>query len=251
MPPNDRASRRELVVASYNVHRCCGADRVCAPERIAEVLRRLDADVVALQEVDSTLPEHGADQLAMLSRAVGAAAIAGPTLLLHRAAYGNALLLRDLPVLAVRRHDLSVAGAEPRGAIDVELDVGGAAVRVVGTHLGLKRRERATQARWLLEALDGWTGPTVLLGDCNEWLPGTSARKILDRRFGRVRLGPSFPAGRPFVSLDRIWVDPASAVIDAAVEGTATARVASDHLPVRARLDVAALVEPARALGSP
>jgi len=238
--PRASDRRGELVVASYNVHRCIGADGLTIPERVAEVLRGLEADVVALQEVDSTLPEHGLDQLELLARALAAHAVPGPTLLHRRGTYGNALLVRR-PVLAVRRHDLSVGTTEPRGALDVDLDLGDAVVRVVATHFGLGRRERHRQAAVLLALLGPSTGPTVLLGDFNEWLPRTGARRLFDRRFGPSAQPATYPAALPLFGLDRIWVDPASALLDVEVHRTALTRIASDHLPLRARLDLGAL----------
>lgn len=41
-----------LRIASYNVHRAIGTDRRFSPQRILDVLREIDADVVALQEVE-------------------------------------------------------------------------------------------------------------------------------------------------------------------------------------------------------
>lgn len=228
------------MVASYNVHRCVGADGCSVPERVAEVLRGLEADVVALQEVDSSLPEHRLDQLELLARALSAQAVPGPTLLHRRGAYGNAMLVRR-PVLAVRRHDLSVGTTEPRGAIDVDLDLGDVVVRVVATHFGLGRRERRRQAALLLGLLGPGTGPAVLVGDFNEWLPRAGARRLFDGRFGGAPQAATYPAALPLFALDRIWVDPASALVDVEVRRTPLTRVASDHLPLRARLDMAAL----------
>ena len=39
-------------VASYNIHRAIGRDGVYEPGRILRVLSEMNADVVALQEVD-------------------------------------------------------------------------------------------------------------------------------------------------------------------------------------------------------
>jgi endonuclease/exonuclease/phosphatase family metal-dependent hydrolase len=235
---------RELVVATYNIHRCVGADGACVPYRVAEVLADLGADIVALQEVDSRLPEHGVDQLALFARLLHARPIAGPTLRHRRGAYGNALLVRR-PVLRVHRLDLSVPGREPRGALDVTLDVGGLFVRVMATHLGLSRRERARQVRRLLEAHRAHPPlPTLLLGDVNEWLPGCGIRRALDAYFGPTGHGPTFPARWPLFVLDRIFVQPLAALVDIGVVVSRAARLASDHLPVRARLDSRALAEP-------
>src|SRR5260370_8451546 len=44
-------ARPTLRIATYNVHSCRGLDRRTRPERTAAVLRAIDADIVALQEV--------------------------------------------------------------------------------------------------------------------------------------------------------------------------------------------------------
>jgi len=76
-------------------------------------------------------------------------------------------------VLDVRRHDLSFSWREPRGALDVDLEVAGQVTRIIVTHLGLTPGERRHQMRRILSIVgDGReTQPVVLLGDLNEWLP--------------------------------------------------------------------------------
>ena len=41
-----------IKVASYNIRKGIGTDRRRRPERILEVLREIDADIIALQEAD-------------------------------------------------------------------------------------------------------------------------------------------------------------------------------------------------------
>src|SRR3990172_7776992 len=101
---------RALTLASYNVHRCIGRDRRHDPDRVAAVIRQLDADVVALQEVDARYHvEDGVDQIVYLAAATGYAAVPGPVKRNHRGHYGNGLLIRH-ELLGVRRIDLSVPG---------------------------------------------------------------------------------------------------------------------------------------------
>ena len=50
----DAAEVRTLTAASYNIHQAVGSDGRRDPGRIARVIDSLDADLVALQEVDST-----------------------------------------------------------------------------------------------------------------------------------------------------------------------------------------------------
>ena len=48
-------------IATYNIHKCLGLDRRVRPNRIAEVLKQTNADIIALQEVvgmDEGAREH-------------------------------------------------------------------------------------------------------------------------------------------------------------------------------------------------
>ncbi len=144
---------RRVAIGSYNVHSCVGWDRRRAPSRIAAVLKELDCDIYALQEVDNEQGD-GEDsmQLEYLSRALEMAAVPGLRIVRHSGEYGNALLTR-LPIVSVHRHDLSYSWFEPRGALDVQLDLGDHKLRVIATHLGLSRSERRAQWRHLLKAV--------------------------------------------------------------------------------------------------
>lgn len=221
-----------LRLATWNVHGFVGADRRRDPRRTVEVLRGLDADVIALQEVD------GDDDFEMLGTELGMEAIAGPTLSRAGGRYGNLLLTR-WPPRRIRRIDLSLPGLEPRGAIDVLLVVQGSAVRIVATHLGLRRHERARQARDLCDALDAESeGPVVLLGDLNEWrrpLAGTGLAPLV-RRLPRRSRRATFPARVPLLALDRVLVDAPGAPFRVRLAEVSKARLASDHLPLRATL---------------
>lgn len=231
---------RRLRVASYNIHRGFGRDRRQDLDRVASVLRELSADVLALQEVDSD-PEHPdvLDQLAHLATATGFQAVTGPTLRRRGSAYGNLLLTRA-SVGEVAHLDLCVAGCEPRGAIDAEVVLDGLAMRVVVTHLGLRPRERREQIARLLSRVRG-RGETLLvvLGDFNEWIPGSRVLRPLRQALGTGTRHATFPARFPVLSLDKIFVSPARALRASWVHRTPAASVASDHLPVVAELDLA------------
>ena len=225
-----------LRAVSWNVHSWVGTDRREDPERVADVLARLQADVVGLQEVDwRTSRPQDRDPLELVAQRVGMTAIAGPNLVDHRGEYGNGLLTR-LPVEAVDRFDLSQPGREPRGAIDARLRHGERSVRVLVTHLGLDRVERRSQLRRLAERLAPAKEPEefrVLLGDLNEWLPWRrSHAPLLTHHFARSYSARSFPTRLPLLHLDRIFVAPAPRLARLQVHREGIARRASDHLPL-------------------
>jgi endonuclease/exonuclease/phosphatase family metal-dependent hydrolase len=143
---------------------------------------------------------------------------------------------------------LSIERREPRGALAATIDVGGALVHVLAAHLGLRLHERRFQVAQILEYLDSVRNTLfVVLGDFNDWLPGRSVVHVLDRRLGQPRRPASFPVFWPMMALDRIWVHPSQALQRIFTHATATARLASDHLPVVA--DIAA-ADHAMSLGS-
>jgi endonuclease/exonuclease/phosphatase family metal-dependent hydrolase len=229
-----------LAIASYNLHSCVGLDRKCSPSRVAEVLRELDCDIYALQEVDNRPGEHEESmQLEYLSKTMNMAAVPGLRLVRHTGEYGNAILTR-LPIVHVRRHDLSWSSAEPRGAVDVELDLGGRPLRVIATHLGLRRRERRFQWRRLMVAIaeGSQDAPLIVLGDMNEWYRGALTLREAHQAFGEPPAPVGFPSFAPFLALTRIWVRPHGAIESIVAHRSDLTRNASDHLPLKAVLDL-------------
>jgi endonuclease/exonuclease/phosphatase family metal-dependent hydrolase len=230
-----RTSEFHFSVATYNVHKCIGTDRIQDPERIAKVIQELEVDAIGLQEVDSRSDgiEESA-QMAYLANTTGFFAVAGPTIQRHDGEYGNVLLTK-WPVLESRRVDISFPEREPRGALDVLLEIYGKVVRIVVTHLGLTSAERWHQAK----CLEGFLctqreDVLVLLGDANDWFPRSRSLRLLHRCLGKSPGRATFPSHRPFLSLDRIWVRPREALSSVHVHKSILSRVASDHLPLKA-----------------
>ena len=225
-----------MIVATYNIHRCVGADGEAAPQRISEVLEEIGADLVALQEVGADFhPGPAVDQFDFLARATDMRAIAGPTLADGRARYGNALLTR-LELKRVEQIDLSVSGREPRGAIKAVIETSAGPLRVLATHLGLRAKERWMQSQTLAQHLGDRHNESgvVVLGDLNS-VSGSSLAPLCSR-MGRLPGRRTYPARSPFLPLDRIWVRPGSWLGDLRVHRSPLARAASDHLPLVAEL---------------
>ena len=242
-PVSERTTRgasgaKTLRVATWNIHGAVGTDRRYVPARIVDVLGEIGADIGALQEVASE-QEH-ATFLRDLERATGFHLVAGLLRQRHDTDFGNAVLSR-FPVISVDRLDLCVGRFEPRGALDVCVDLGLAApLRVIATHLGLRPGERREQVRRIIAAVERDTPhPTLLMGDLNEWYLWGRPLRWLHSHFRESPAAPAtFPARRPIFALDRIWVSPRGSVRRLARHATPLARKASDHLPLVADLVV-------------
>jgi endonuclease/exonuclease/phosphatase family metal-dependent hydrolase len=245
---------RTLVAASYNIHKCVGTDGKFDPGRIMAVIEELDCDVLALQEADRRLGVRaGLLDIDTLERRTGLALVPLAERPDSHGWHGNALFVRRGAATRIRRLELPYA--EPRGAVMAELDFDGARLRVVGAHLGLLKRTRRQQATTLLSTIDRTDPmPTLLMGDFNEWRPDRPDSPLaeLEPLFGPFGLShPSFPSRRPIFALDRILGWPNGTVEDVAVHHSPLARVASDHLPVKALIDLSvALPVDAPALGA-
>jgi endonuclease/exonuclease/phosphatase family metal-dependent hydrolase len=234
-----------LRVVTYNVHRCKGLDGRVRPDRVAKVLKEIDADIVALQEV-VCIPggEPEGDQAHYIAREIGADFLFGENRKLWGGAYGN-VVLSKLPMRTVKNHDLSVRGRERRGCLHIDVELAGRILHVFNVHLGTAFLERRKQGRQLagLDILlnNELKGPRLLMGDFNEWAPGLTT-KLLRAHMQSVdikkhlRRRTTYPGVLPMFHLDHIYHDESMEVVGLTLHRTRTALVASDHLPLIAEL---------------
>lgn len=227
---------RPWTVATYNIRRGVGMDGVADPERILRVLSDLNADAFALQEVDSG---DGGDRgmLQDLARELGKVAVAGVTLRRPGTHYGNGVLLSRRPD-RVARHDLSLPGREPRGALEVAIGGDGGETTLVCTHLGLGRRERVHQISTLLRRIRALRSSNIVVaGDMNEWLRFGGIGDTLRKAFGPSPAPKTFPSRWPLFALDRIWAIPPASLTEVRAVSNPLTRAASDHLPLVATVE--------------
>ncbi|AKR56415.1 endonuclease [Devosia sp. H5989] len=227
-----------ISVASYNIQKSIGTDFKRRPERIVSVLGELDADVVALQEVDRRFGARVSSLSAeMLEKETDYRPVRFGVRPGSLGWHGNVILVRkNVEVLAQRA--ITLPALEPRGAVLADLKVGDDRLRVVGMHLGLVGLWRKRQAQAVLDALEGLEEalPTVMMGDLNEWSVNGGCLKHFAADHFVGQPGPSFPSVRPVFGFDRIITSQGLSIVESGVHGSLKAKSASDHLPVWATL---------------
>jgi endonuclease/exonuclease/phosphatase family metal-dependent hydrolase len=243
-------------VVSYNIHRAIGVDRRFRPERIVSILSYLAADLVLLQEVDEGAPRSRELDLAReLARSLGYPHVAvGHNVALRRGRYGNATLSR-FPILRERNIDLTIGLRKRRGCQHTRLLVkspGGRGHRVeaFNLHLGLSARERREQVQSLARSRELAALPEgvacLVGGDFNDW------RSLMEPTFegelgfrsanggdsGAERRLKTYPSFFPQGALDRIYFRGPLRLLAARPCRLGLCRVASDHLPLVADLEL-------------
>lgn len=235
-----------LRVVTYNIHSCIGTDRQHRPERIAEVLLALDADVVALQELDvGRLRTGQVDQVRLLADALGMHSVFQRAIRWPDGEYGIAVLSR-LPVNAAEGRVLPIPALpymQRRVAQLLRLSTPDGAIAFVNTHLGLLRGERAGQIDALLSWLQDLVTeiPTILCGDLNAPPHARECRRldpVLVDAFGNELHGRTFPVHFPLSRIDQIRVSAHVECMSVAIPRNRLTRIASDHFPVVADLRI-------------
>jgi endonuclease/exonuclease/phosphatase family metal-dependent hydrolase len=223
--------RPSLRVVTWNVHACVGGDGRFDPDRVVSIVRNLSADIVALQEVESRWHmTRGLDVFAFLREHIGGHAAEARTITTADGDYGHMVLSR-WPLRDPRVHDISVAGREPRGIVDVGTLSPSGLVRFVAAHFGLDRGERRLQTAALRAIVDqGPDGAAIVAGDFNELRRRSATHRALSPTFESAATVATFPSRRPLLALDRVWCRPPLRVRHSRV--LPSARTASDHLPL-------------------
>jgi len=229
--------RSTLRVATYNIHRCRGLDGRTRPDRIAAVLKSIDADVIALQEVIGPGPTTGghAEELGAM---LGMGWVMAPARQLRGHQFGNAVLSR-LPISQHLEHDLSWKTCEARRMQRVDIAAPACTLHLYNVHLGTAILERRHQAQRLAAIVSDrhTSGPKLVLGDFNEWMRGL-ATNLLSEKMHAVDLRNylkrkrTYPGFLPILHLDHIYYAGKIEIVGVELPRTRLAMVASDHLPL-------------------
>ena len=232
------ASNVDAVIASYNIHKAVGLDRRFDPRRIITVISEMGADVVAVQEANKRFGGRPCLlDLDILQHECGLVPVPLDGEDQTHGWHGNLILFRNGEVTEARW--LNLPGIEPRGAVMIDLTLEAGPLRIIAAHLGLLRSSRRQQVEMLLSLSEPEDGrPTMLMGDLNEWRIGSSsALRGLEPAFGPLHATiPSFPSHFPVLPLDRVLARPHNLISHVELHDTPLARIASDHLPVKASI---------------
>ncbi|TWU46860.1 endonuclease/exonuclease/phosphatase family protein [Rubripirellula reticaptiva] len=239
-----------LRVMTYNTHHCIGMDGKCRPLRIANVISSVDADIIALQEMDVNRQRSGSqDQTAFIAAHLGMSHCFFPVWLSDAEQYGLSIISR-FPMSVVQQKVLTDFDhrdkREARGAIWVSIETNAGRVHVLNTHLGLTQKERSKQVDELLS--ERWLSdlpkkePVIFAGDLNAGPTSQTMKRLTKLMHCAQTLAEDHQPQKTFASvmpmrrIDHILVSHHFRVERVNVPKTHTAVVASDHLPVCAEL---------------
>lgn len=224
-------------VMTWNIHGGIGPDGEVDLDRVVNLIRHHDPDILALQEVDSRrsryMPENVFEHLAegLGSHSAEARLITAPD-----GDFGHVLISR-WPISRTRLHDISVPRREKRAAIETTVETPAGPLHIVSAHFGLGFKERRKQAATLAAAAQSSPERTILLGDFNDWFWRSGVEIALRPIFPERTRHRTFPARLPLLDLDRIYWRPAGLLVRSWTDPQAYKT--SDHLPVIAELDLA------------
>ncbi len=244
--PEAGIAQSTVRVVTYNIKHGRGLDDKVDLPRIAGVLRRLDADVITLQEVDNrTTRTGGVDQVRVLAELLGYRGFHGAHRPYQGGEYGNAVLTR-LPVRGVRTHRIPPSGGSALTVHEVEVVVGRPApdlnsgegertISVVSVHLAGTPEERLAQADSVTSFFAGVDHQVVLAGDFNGRPSGPVLRRLQETWRVLKKGGDpnTYPSAAPDREIDFVMVLPIPGV-EVLEHRVVDERLASDHRPLLA-----------------
>ena len=232
-------------IATYNIHKCKGVDWRMRPQRIADVVCEVKADLLAVQEILHSQAEA-------ISVRVGLPFVFDSARQHKGESYGNAVFTR-LPLVSSESYDITIGRYEPRRCLRVKILLAeNSAIQFFAVHLGTSFLERREQARRLLseEILEraDVKGSRIVAGDFNEWTRGLATRMLSERLRSadivmHLKRRTTYPGVLPFMHLDHIYYDPQFDLRGMHLHRTQLALRASDHLPLIADFELTSTSE--------
>jgi endonuclease/exonuclease/phosphatase family metal-dependent hydrolase len=230
--PRESESLRPLRVLVYNIKHGEGLDHQLDLERVAQLIRQHDPDVVTLQEVDRGCGRTGSvDQAKWLGEACGMHPAFGAFMDYDGGEYGMAVLSRS-PIIDVENIRLP-DGSEPRTALAVRVSSSVGEVIVCGIHFYRTEAERMAQAEVVSEHFRESEIPVLLAGDFNSQPGGPVMERLAETWEILPKQGAqfTFPADEPDREIDYCLVRTAGKEISSSLV-VIDEPLVSDHRPL-------------------
>ena len=192
----------DLKIISYNIHHGEGLDGKTDYKRIGQMIRNQQADIVALQEVDSVTGRSGhKDVLREIANEALMYPVFARAIAYDGGAYGVGLLSKTHP-LQVRRIPLP-GKEEPRVLLLAEFED----YWIGCTHLSLTHEDQLASLPTIRQFASGIQKPFLLAGDWNA-LPGDATLREIEKDFNLLNNTgqQTYPADKPNQLLDYIAV---------------------------------------------
>jgi endonuclease/exonuclease/phosphatase family metal-dependent hydrolase len=241
---------KQLRILSYNIHKgFSGGGKKFTLPQIRDSIRKLDPDLIFLQEVHGDHTEHRQkiedwpelSQFEFLAESMWPHFIYGKNAIYSEGHHGNAILSKS-EILKWENIDISQNPFEQRGLLHavIHLDDERPHLHVMCTHLNLFHAGRVKQINQIkkrIETLIPNSEPLILAGDFNDWrskieLPLNEAFLNLYGAFAKT-----FPAQMPFLTLDRLYFR-GFEVHSAKTLATKPWKELSDHAPIFVELNL-------------
>lgn len=199
----------------------CFYSRQYVLSQLRDSIRRINADIVFLQEVMGVHPEkadgpdYGA-QFEYLADEIWPHFAYGKNAVYSAGHHGNAILSKH-PITTYENINVSTNPLEKRGLLHAIVEKKGWSedLHLVCLHLDLLARGRRQQIKSLIERVRervSQSAPLIVAGDFNDW-----TKSFSDPLFGQLNLheagivfhgdhAKTFPSWRPFLALDRVYV---------------------------------------------
>ena len=245
-----------LKVLTVNVHKgFTFFNRKFILPELRDAVRTVGADVVFLQEVTGSHARHSekfhnypdTPHYEFLADSIWPQFAYGRNAVYTHGDHGNAIMSK-FPIVHFENHDISISGPERRGLLHCEVRLPGRKVHVhvICVHLSLTQAHRTRQLDMLCKlvkkAVPG-AAPLIVAGDFNDWrqvagpqlVKGASLREVFEQANGRC--AKTFPARRPLLRLDRIYVRNAVGHAPVVLPNRPWSHL-SDHAPLAAEIEL-------------
>lgn len=213
-----------LRIATFNIHKgLTQFNTNLSLHHQRDLLRKLHADVVFLQEVRDVHQAHGkrfdawptAGQMEFLADSIWKDYAYGKNAVYPAGHHGNALLSK-FPIIKTTNIDISAHRSEERGMLHTEINIPNwdVPLHTICVHLGLFARWRRQQLMMIKSYIHEHIpthSPLIVAGDFNDWSMRSGKQfahqvglqEVFDHHTGKP--ARSFPSWLPILRLDRIY----------------------------------------------